>query len=176
MSVLKICEYPDPILKEKAQKVTKIDDNIKGLLDDMLETMYAAQGVGLAAPQIGILQRLVVIDVEQDKENSKGNPVYMINPEITWRSEEISVCAEGCLSVPQQRADVERPASVKLKYTDKDGTEHEILAEGFFATAVQHELDHLDGILYIDHISRLKRNMLLKKLKKYREEQKEEEN
>jgi len=130
----------------------------------------------LAAPQVGISKRMVVIDVEQDKENEDktGNPIFMVNPEIIWHSEEISVYAEGCLSVPGQSAEVERPSSVKVKYLDKSGAEQIIPAEGLLATAVQHELDHLDGILYIDHLSRLKRNMLLKKLKKSREEKQEE--
>jgi len=173
MSKLEIYEYPAPVLREKAQDVAKIDEKIKQLLSDMLETMYAANGVGLAAPQIGVSKRMVVIDVEQDEEAGKKNPICMVNPKITWASEEINVHCEGCLSVPKQSAEVERPASVKVKYTDENGNEHEVLAEGLFATAVQHELDHLDGVLYIDHISRLKRNMLLKKLKKYREENKE---
>lgn len=176
MTKLKIYEYPHPVLKEKAAEVAQIDEKIKQLLSDMLETMYAANGVGLAAPQVGISQRMVVIDVEQSEETGKGNPICMVNPKITWASEEMNIHCEGCLSVPKQSAEVERPASVKVKYTDENGDEQEVLAQGLFATAVQHELDHLDGILYIDHISRLKRNMLLKKLKKYREEQKEEEN
>lgn len=176
MSKLQIYEYPHPILREKATEVPAVDEEIKQLLSDMLETMYDANGVGLAAPQVGISKRMVVIDVEQDEETGKGNPICMVNPKITWASEEINIHCEGCLSVPKQSAEVERPASVKVKYTDEKGEEHEVLAEGLFATAVQHELDHLDGVLYIDHISRLKRNILLKKLKKYRDESKEEEN
>ena len=173
MAKLKIYEYPNPILREKAKEVPIVDDKIRQLLTDMLETMYEASGAGLAAPQVGISKRMVVIDVEQDEETGKGNPICMVNPKITWASEEMNIHCEGCLSVPKQSAEVERPASVKIKYLDENGSEHEVLAEGLFATAVQHELDHLDGILYIDHISRLKRNMLLKKLKKYREENKE---
>ena len=170
MSVLQIYEYPHPVLKEKAQKVAKVDEAIQNLLSDMLETMYAAGGVGIAAPQVGISKRIVVIDVEQDEDKQNGNPIFMVNPEIIWRSEETGCREEGCLSVPGQRAEVERNTSVKVKYLDFDGKEQSFSAEGLLAIAVQHELDHLDGILYIDHISRLKRNMLLKKLKKMREE------
>ena len=174
MSLLKVYEYPHPVLKEISKKVENLDEKIKQTLRDMLETMYAVKGVGLAAPQVGLSLRMVVIDVEQSEENPQGHPYFMVNPEITWKSEDFSVCEEGCLSIPGQRAEVERPASVKVKFTDIDGKEQEISAEGLLATAVQHELDHLDGILYIDHISRLKRNMLLKKLKKQREEEKKD--
>ncbi len=173
MSVLKLCEYPDPILKEKSQEVLSVNDEIKRILQDMLETMYSAGGVGIAAPQVGILKRLVVIDVEQKDEDTRGNPIFMVNPQIVWKSEETNICEEGCLSVPQQRAEVERAASVRAVYTDFNGKSCEISAEGLLAKAIQHELDHLDGILYIDRISRLKRNMLLKKLQKMRAEKKE---
>ena len=134
----------------------------------MLETMYVSNGCGLAAPQVGVSKRIVVIDIAHEGEEPA--PVYMVKPEIVWRSEEEEICEEGCLSVPGQRAEVERPASVKVKYLDYNGDEQELLAEDFMAVAVQHELDHLDGILYIDKISRLKRQMLLKKLEKFRKE------
>jgi len=173
MAKLKIYEYPDPILKEKSEKVAKVDSQILMLLDNMLETMYEANGVGLAAPQVGVLKRMVVIDVEQDEEKNHTNPLFFINPEIVWHSEEITICAEGCLSIPKQSADVERFKKVRIKFINRDGKEEEITAEGFLSIAIQHELDHLDGILYIDHISRLKKNMLLKKLRKLREEEKE---
>ena len=140
MAKLKVYEYPHPILKQKAAKVEKVDDELRRFLDDMLETMYEAVGVGLAAPQVGVSKRVVVIDAEQEDDGAghrTGKPMYLINPEIIWRSE---------------------------------GKEQEILADDFLAIVIQHELDHLDGILYIDRISRLKRNMLLKKLKKHREE------
>lgn len=177
MSILKVCEYPDPVLKQKAKKVPAVTDEVLTLLDNMLETMYASNGIGIAAPQVGVSQRMVVIDVEQNKEeeDKTGNPIFMINPEIIWHSEELSVYCEGCLSVPGQNAEVERPASVKVKYLDKTGKEQILAAEGLLATCIQHELDHLDGILYIDHLSRLKRNMLLKKLQKSREEKQQEE-
>ena len=171
MSVLKLYEYPHPILKKIAEKVTVVDDQVRQFMDDMLETMYVESGVGLAAPQVGVSKRIVVIDVAMEGE--KPNPLYFVNPEIVWRSDETEVCEEGCLSIPEQRAEVERPASVKVKYLDYNGKEQELLAEGFLAVAVQHELDHLDGILYIDHLSRLKRQMLLKKLEKLRKFNKE---
>lgn len=170
MAVLKLYEYPEPILKQKAARVDVVTDDIRRLLDDMLETMYASAGVGLAAPQIGVSQRIVVIDAEQDDETGSGNPLFLINPEIIWRSEDIVCGEEGCLSVPKQRAEVERNAEVKVRYLDYNGQECEIHGEGLLAVCLQHELDHLDGILYIDRISRLKRQMLLKKLKKQREE------
>ncbi len=168
MAQLKLYEYPHPILKKKAEKVDKVDDELRKLLDDMLETMYADNGCGLAAPQIGISKRLIVIDIAGEGE--KPQPMYFINPEIVWASDEKEISEEGCLSVPGQRAEVERPASVRIKYLDYNGAAQEILAEDFLAVAAQHEIDHLDGILYIDRISRLKRQMLLKKLEKMRKE------
>ena len=168
MTKLKLYEYPHPILKKKAEKVVEVNDDLRKLLDDMLETMYASNGCGLAAPQIGLSKRIVVIDIAGDGE--EPNPLYMVNPEIIWRSEEKQISEEGCLSVPGQRAEVERPAVVRIRYLDYDGKEQEMLAEEFLAVAAQHEIDHLDGVLYIDHLSRLKRQMLLKKLEKYRKE------
>ena len=157
-------------MKKKAQKVDKVDDEIRQLLDDMLETMYADAGVGLAAPQVGVSKRIVVIDVEQDGDEEsgliKGNPLFLVNPEIVWRSDEMVCGEEGCLSVPKQRADVERHAQVRVHYTDYNGQEQEILGDGLLSVCLQHELDHLDGILYIDRISRLKRQMIIKKLLK----------
>lgn len=171
MTVLKLYTYPDPVLKKKAEKVQKVDDEIRHLLDDMLETMYADAGVGLAAPQIGVSKRIVVIDVDQegDEESGeviKGNPLFLVNPSIIWHSDEKVCGEEGCLSVPKQRAEVERYAQVKVHYTDYNGKEQEILGDGLLAVCLQHELDHLDGILYIDRISRLKRQMIIKKLQK----------
>ena len=166
MAKLKVYEYPHPILKKKAEKVEKVDDELRKFLDDMLETMYESVGVGLAAPQVGVSKRIVVIDAA--REDEEPAPMYFINPEIVWRSEEKEICEEGCLSVPEMRAEVERPASVKVQYLDYHGKECELLAENFLAVVVQHELDHLDGILYIDRISRLKRQMLLKKLENNR--------
>ena len=171
MTVLKLYEYPEPVLKKKAEKVTKVDADVQKLLDDMLETMYASAGVGLAAPQIGVSKRIVVIDVEQEDDDNgvkSGNPLFLVNPEIIWRSEDKVCGEEGCLSVPKQRAEVERNAQVKVRYLDYNGNEQEILGDGLLAVCLQHELDHLDGVLYIDRISRLKRQMLLKKLDKMR--------
>ena len=148
MTVLKLQEYPHPILKQKTEKVEKVDAEVKKLLDDMLETMYASNGCGLAAPQIGVSKRIVVIDIAHEDE--EPNPIYMVNPEIIWKSEEKVCGEEGCLSVPGQRAEVERFVSVKIKYLDYKGNEQELLAEDFLAIAAQHELDHLDGVLYID--------------------------
>ena len=176
MTVMKVYEYPHPILKKKAEKVEKVDDELRRLLDDMLETMYVEIGVGLAAPQVGISKRIVVIDAERDDEGKKpGNPLYLINPEIVEKSTEKVCGEEGWLSVPEQRAEVERFAWVKVRYLDYNGEPREMLADDFLAIVVQHELDHLDGILYIDRISRLKRSMLLKKLQKLREEKTESE-
>ena len=166
MAKLKVYEYPHPVLKKKAEKVAAVDDELRRLLDDMLETMYAENGCGLAAPQVGVSKRVVVIDIA--REGEEPAPMYLVNPEIVWKSDETEVCEEGCLSLPELRAEVERPASVKIRYLDYDGKECELLAEEFLAVAAQHELDHLDGILYIDHLSRLKRQMLVKKLQKNR--------
>lgn len=168
MAKLKVYEYPHPVLKQKAEKVVAVDDELRRLFDDMLETMYAENGCGLAAPQVGVSKRVVVIDIAHEGEEPA--PLYLANPEIVWASDETEICEEGCLSVPEMRAEVERPASVKIRYLDYHGKECELLAEDFLAVAAQHELDHLDGILYIDKISRLKRQMLLKKLEKLRKE------
>ena len=169
MAKLKLYEYPHPVLKKKAEKVIRVDDELRRFLDDMLETMYASNGCGLAAPQVGVSQRVVVIDIAHEGEEPQ--PLYLVNPEIVWASDEKEICEEGCLSVPGQRAEVERSASVRIRYLDYNGDEQEMLAEDFLAVAAQHELDHLEGILYIDHLSRLKRQMLLKKLEKFRKEE-----
>lgn len=166
MAKLKVYEYPHPILKKKAEKVSAVDDELRAFMDDMLETMYDSNGCGLAAPQVGVSKRIVVIDIA--REDEEPAPMYLVNPEIVWKSEETEICEEGCLSLPEMRAEVERPASVKIRYLDYDGKECELLAEDFLAVAAQHELDHLDGILYIDHLSRLKRQMLVKKLENNR--------
>jgi peptide deformylase len=173
MTRLKLYEYPHPVLRQKAEKVAVVDDDLRKVLDDMLETMYVSNGCGLAAPQVGLKQRMVVIDIAHEDEEPQ--PLYMVNPEIVWHSEDKELNEEGCLSLPGQRAEVERPTSVKVRYTDYHGKDCALLAEGFLAIAVQHELDHLDGVLYIDHLSRLKRQMLLKKLDKFRKEHPSEE-
>lgn len=171
MSVLKLYEYPHPVLRQKCEKVPEVDGKIQKFLDDMLETMYADKGCGLAAPQVGVSKRIIVLDDNSgsDDEGLK-NPMYLVNPEIIWKSEEKVLFCEGCLSLPEQKADVERFESIKVRYLDYNGKECEILADGLLAIILQHEIDHLDGILYIDHLSRLKRTRLLKKLEKYCEE------
>lgn len=164
MALREILIVPDPRLKKECEPVEEVNDEIKTLLNDMLETMYAAPGIGLAAPQIGVMKRLVVMDVSDDKD--KPEPLKMINPEIIWESEETSVYQEGCLSIPEQYADVERPAEVGMRYMDENGETHEIEADGLLATCIQHEIDHLDGVLFTDYLSALKRNMILKKVQK----------
>tara|TARA_R100000963_G_C4636089_1_gene100177 strand:- start:925 stop:1443 length:519 start_codon:yes stop_codon:yes gene_type:complete len=164
MALRDILIVPDPRLKQECEEVAEVNDEIRELLDDMLETMYAAPGIGLAAPQIGVMKRVVVMDVSDDKE--KPQPLKLVNPEIIWESEDTSVYQEGCLLIPEQYADVERPAEVGLRYLDENGKEHEIEADGLLATCIQHELDHLDGILFTDYLSALKRNMILKKVQK----------
>ena len=164
MALREILIVPDPRLKKECEPVAEVNDEIRELLNDMLETMYAAPGIGLAAPQIGVMKRVVVMDVSDDKD--KPEPIKLINPEIIWESEDTSVYQEGCLSIPEQYADVERPAEVGLRYLDENGKEHEIEADGLLATCIQHELDHLDGILFTDYLSALKRNMIMKKVQK----------
>ena len=172
MTTLPIYVIPQPVLKKKADPVGAITPEITKLLDDMLETMYAARGIGLAAPQIGISKRVIVMDVEQDeaeegKINKPGNPICMIDPEIIWSSEEMNIYKEGCLSIPDQYADIERPEKVKVSYTDRDGKKQEVEADGLLSTCIQHEIDHINGILFTDHLSSLKRDMILRKVKKW---------
>jgi peptide deformylase len=164
MARLPIVIAPNAVLKAKAKPVETIDDGTRRLLDDMLETMYDAPGIGLSANQVGVLRRLVVLDVARADE--KPHPIKMVNPEILWRSEELSTYNEGCLSLPEQYADVSRPAQIKFRYLDENGHRHEMQAGGLLATCVQHEVDHLDGVLFVDYLSALKRNMILRKLSK----------
>ncbi len=168
MSKRKIVIEPDPILRQKSENLEKVDDDLRRLLDDMLETMYSAPGIGLAAVQIGILKRLIVIDISKEKE--KKNPLFLINPEIISKSKNTSIYEEGCLSLPGHFAEIERPAECQVKYIDYDGKKKEIKANGLLSTCIQHELDHLDGILFIDYLSKLKRDMILKKLVKHKKE------
>jgi peptide deformylase len=142
-------------------------------MDDMLETMYAAPGIGLAAPQVGALKRVIVLDI--DREDTKTGPLFMANPEIVEASDEDVIYEEGCLSVPDHYSDVARPSTVRVRYLDRDGKKQELDCEGLLATCVQHEIDHLDGVLFIDHISSLKRNMILRKLLKARKEKERDE-
>ncbi|ALJ36110.1 peptide deformylase [Azospirillum brasilense] len=164
MAVLDILVAPHPVLKQKAKPVEKVDARIAKLMDDMVETMYAAKGIGLAAPQIGILERVIVVDVHDKDE--KPNPIRLANPEIVWKSDETSVCEEGCLSVPDQYAEVTRPSSVRVRYLDETNETREIEADGMLATCIQHEIDHLNGVLFVDYLSMLKRNMILRKVQK----------
>jgi len=164
MSVRPILILPDQRLRAIADPIEKIDDEVKKLAHDMLDTMYAAPGVGLAAPQVGELKRLVVMDLSPEGE--KPDPIVMINPEILKFSDETEVSEEGCLSIPELYYEVERPAEVTVRYTDLDGNVVEREAKERLAVCVQHELDHLDGVLYIDYLSRLKRDRVLKKFEK----------
>ena len=165
MSKKSIIIEPDPILRKKSDNVEKIDNELRKLLDDMLETMYAAPGIGLAGVQVGVLKRLIVIDIT--KEDQKKNPLFLINPKITFKSENTSIYEEGCLSLPGHYAEIERPAECHLKYLDYYGKEKNLKADGLLATCIQHEIDHLNGILFIDYLSLLKRKMASQKVKKY---------
>ena len=168
MAILPILTAPDPRLKKKSLPVDAVDDGVRRLMDDMLETMYDAPGIGLAAPQVGVLKRVIVLDI--DREDTKTGPLFMANPEVIEASDEDASYEEGCLSVPEHYSDVVRPAKVTVRYLDRDGKSRDLQAEGLLATCVQHEIDHLDGVLFIDHISALKRNMILRKLLKARKE------
>ena len=172
MAIRPILEVPDPRLKTVSTPVETFDDELRTLVADMFETMYDAPGIGLAAIQVGVPKRVLVIDL-QEQEDEEGKPIkaprVFINPEILDPSAEQSLYNEGCLSVPDQYAEVERPASIRARWQDLDGKVHEEAMDGLMATCLQHEMDHLEGILFIDHLSRLKRNMALKKLKKLRE-------
>ena len=168
MSQRKIVIEPDPILREKSNILETVDDELRKLLDDMLETMYAAPGIGLAAVQVGVLKRLIVIDISKDKE--KKNPLFLINPEIISKSKHTSIHEEGCLSLPGHFAEIERPAECCIKFIDYHGKEKELKASGLLATCIQHEVDHLDGILFIDYLSKLKKDMIVKKLIKHKKE------
>ena len=172
MALLTILTAPDPILKKKALPVAGVDESIRTLMDDMLETMYHAPGIGLAAPQVGISQRVVVMDIGRTEEDRQ--PLCMANPQITWVSDEDNTYEEGCLSVPEHYAQVVRPKEIRVTYLDRDGQAQQLETGGLLATVIQHELDHLDGILFIDHLTSLKRNMILRKLLKARKEAAEE--
>jgi peptide deformylase len=172
MALLPILEVPDPRLRVISAPVESIDDGLRTLVADMFETMYAAPGIGLAAIQVGVPKRLLVIDLQEQEEDEDGkktvirDPRVFINPEFSNPADDTSVYNEGCLSVPDQYADVERPAAVNARWMDMDGVQHDERIEGMLATVLQHEMDHLEGILFIDHLSRLKRDMVLKKLAK----------
>ncbi|MBW7910057.1 MAG: peptide deformylase [Alphaproteobacteria bacterium] len=183
MAVLPIYVAPHPVLKKPAEPVAAVTDDIRALIKDMFETMYATRGIGLAAPQVGQSLRILVMDVEQTGDTAEGDdaeaapaplapgkPIAVINPEIVWTSDELNTYEEGCLSIPGQYAEVERPEKVRVKFLDENGQAQEMEADGLLATCVQHEIDHLDGVLFVDHLSTLKRDMLLRKLKKWARE------
>lgn len=164
MAVLPILVAPHPVLKQKAKPVAAVDARVSAFMNDMVETMYAANGIGLAAPQVGVLERIIVVDVHE--KDQPRNPIRLANPEIIWSSEDKGPCEEGCLSVPEQYADVIRPVAVRVRYLDETNTRRELDADGMLATCLQHEIDHLNGVLFVDHLSLLKRNMILRKVQK----------
>ena len=168
MSKRNIVTEPAPILRQKSEPLEQVDNSIRKLLDDMLLTMYTAPGIGLAAVQVGILKRLIVIDISKKEEEKK--PLFLINPEISFRSKETSIFEEGCLSIPGYFAEIERPAKCNVRFIDYNGKKKELETEGLLATCVQHEIDHLNGVLFIDYLSKLKKDMIIKKLKKQKKE------
>lgn len=169
--VREILIWPDPILKKKAAKVARVDDSVRALVKDMFETMYSADGVGLAAPQVGVLQRVIVLDTRPRQPES--NPIAMINPEIIAMEGETTY-TEGCLSIPGEAEDVDRAAVVTVRYLDTEGHEQTLTADGLLAIAIQHETDHLDGTVFVDHISTLKRELIRKRMKRVKADRAEE--
>jgi len=170
MAVLPILKIPDPVLRKKAKPVERVDAELRRLVDDMLATMYEAPGIGLAAPQVGVLRRLIVMDPTKDE--APKSPILMVNPEILERSEEMRVHDEGCLSIPDFTAEIERPAKTRVSYIDLQGKKQEAKLEGIWSTLVQHEIDHLNGVLFIDYLSRLKREMVVRKFTKQKRTEK----
>ncbi len=180
MSIHKILTEPNKILREKSFRVENVDKDIQRLMDDMLETLYAAPGIGLAAIQVGVAKRVIVMDISRsrndidrnkddinnDEDKKSKNPMYFVNPEIVWKSEDKFTYEEGCLSVPNQFAEIDRPKQCHIKYLDYNGDPQELKADGLLATCIQHEIDHLEGILFIDYLSKLKKEMIIKKLSK----------
>ena len=164
MAKKQIITIPNPLLRKISEPVTSINNEEKKLMDDMLETMYAAPGIGLAAVQVGVLKRIIVIDLSKDGE--KKTPLFIVNPQITFKSDDLISYEEGCLSIPNQFAEIKRPSSCKVNFLDYNGKKKEINADGLLATCIQHEVDHLNGILFIDHLSKLKKDLIKKKTKK----------
>ncbi len=164
MALLPIIYAPDPRLKIKCRPVETVDQSVRNLTRDMLETMYAAPGIGLSAPQIGDTRRILVCDVTREGEDRQ--PIQLVNPEIVWSSGELHLAEEGCLSLPDHFAEIERPSEVRIRYLDQQGESQEMIADGLLAACVQHEMDHLEGILFVDYLSPLKRNIILRKMKK----------
>ena len=163
MTIKKILTEPDPFLRQKSENVDKVDKEVRKLIDDMLDTMYAAPGIGLAAIQVGVPKRIIVIDLSKEEEK---NPLYFVNPKIILKSDTKATYEEGCLSVPGQFAEIDRPDQCLVNYLDYNGKQQELNAEGPLATCIQHEMDHLEGILFIDYLSKLKKNFITKKLSK----------
>ncbi|MBK8908453.1 MAG: peptide deformylase [Rhodospirillales bacterium] len=168
MAVLPIIIAPDPRLKNRAGAVVAVDPEVRQLMDDMLETMYAAKGIGLAAPQVGVGKRVIVVDVMEPGETAA--PLLIANPEVVWESDELISVEEGCLSLPDQYAEVMRPERIRVRYLDRDNQVCERDADGLLARCIQHEMDHLSGTLFVDHLSSLKRNIILRKLVKARKQ------
>ena len=162
MAVLQILQEPNPILRMKSKDVEKVDHKLQTLMNEMLETMYQAPGIGLAAPQVGVLKRVIVIDLSKDEE--KKNPLFFVNPKVVWKSEDIVSREEGCLSIPGHFAEVRRPNKCKVEYLDYHGKMKLLDAENLLATCIQHEIDHCNGVLFIDYLSKLKKDMIIKKL------------
>lgn len=172
MAIREILTAPDPRLKQVSKPVERVDDELRRLMDDMLETMYAAPGIGLAAIQVGVPKQVIVMDLA--RENEAPQPRYFVNPEILWTSDELTTYEEGCLSVPELYEDVDRPAQCRVRFLDYQGEIRELDCDGILATCIQHEMDHLKGVLFIDHLSKLKRSMILKKLTKAKKLQEKE--
>tara|TARA_B100001123_G_C15246963_1_gene1001322 strand:+ start:1133 stop:1657 length:525 start_codon:yes stop_codon:yes gene_type:complete len=168
MAVKLILTEPNKILRQKSLPVQRVDENIKKIMDDMVDTMYAASGIGLAAIQIGIPKRIIVLDIS--KQETEKKPMFFVNPKINWKSKTNSTYEEGCLSVPGQFAEIDRPDTCDLTFLDYNGNPKEIKAEGLLATCIQHEMDHLEGILFIDYLSKLKKSMIVKKLSKQKKD------
>ncbi len=168
MTIKKILTIPDPILRKKSTPVTQVNKDTQSLMDDMLETMYDAPGIGLAAIQIGVPKRVIVMDLSKDNDEKK--PLYFINPEIIWKSKLNSSYEEGCLSIPNQFAKIERPEKCHIKFLDYNGVQKEIKADGLLSTCIQHEIDHLNGVLFIDYLSKLKKDIIIKKVSKSKKE------
>ncbi len=159
-----IIKLPDPVLRKKSAAVEQVDDDLRRLLDAMLETMYEAPGIGLAGIQVGVAKRIITIDTSRDEDPRK--PLYLINPEILTLSDDRSTYEEGCLSIPDYFAEIERPATVRVRYVDYDGKQQELQADGLLATGIQHEIDHLNGVLFVDYLSKLKRDLVIRKFAK----------
>ena len=164
MELLDIIKLPDPVLRKKSAAVEQVDDDLRALLDAMLDTMYEAPGIGLAGIQVGVPKRIITIDVTRDE--GPREPLYLINPEILTLSDDRSTYEEGCLSIPEYFAEIERPATVRLRYVDYDGKQQEMQADELLATVIQHEIDHLDGVLFVDYLSKLKRDLVIRKFTK----------